>query len=65
MYHNGEKGRSLPCKMTAPYMQGMRHLLDDSVLEESPCGSSDGSLSGVGMLTIYHNLMLIHGILHI
>jgi hypothetical protein len=50
MYHNAvEKGRSLPCKMTAPYMQGQRHLLDDSVLEEgSPCGSSEGSLSGVG-----------------
>lgn len=43
-----ERGGSLPCRMTAPYMTGMRHLLDDSVLEESPCGSSEGSLSGMG-----------------
>ncbi|XP_005093074.2 ras-specific guanine nucleotide-releasing factor RalGPS2 [Aplysia californica] len=41
-----EKSQSLPCRATAPYIQGIRHLLDDSVLEESPCASSDGSLCG-------------------
>jgi len=45
---NLEKGGSLPCRLTAPYTTGMRHLLDDSVLEESPCASSEGSLSGLG-----------------
>lgn len=41
-----EKSASLPCRATAPYMQGLRHLLDDSVLEESPSASSDGSVCG-------------------
>ena len=49
IYHSSvDKGGSLPCRITAPYMQGMRHLLDDSVLEESPCASSEGSLTGIG-----------------
>ncbi|WAR31004.1 RGPS2-like protein [Mya arenaria] len=39
-----ERTHSLPPKTTAPYLNGVRHLLDDSVLEESPCASSDGSL---------------------
>ena len=40
-----DKTGSLPGRITAPYMAGMRHLLDDSVLEESPCNSSDGSMT--------------------
>ncbi|XP_052267448.1 ras-specific guanine nucleotide-releasing factor RalGPS2-like isoform X6 [Dreissena polymorpha] len=43
---NVERANSLPTtRSTAPYLNGVRHLLDDSVLEESSCASSDGSIS--------------------
>ena len=42
---NVDRHHSLPTKTTAPYLNGVRHLLDDSVLEMSPCASSDGSIS--------------------
>ncbi|XP_074655935.1 ras-specific guanine nucleotide-releasing factor RalGPS1-like isoform X2 [Tubulanus polymorphus] len=41
-----DRASSLPSKVTLPYLQGTRHLLDDSVLEESTPASSDGSMSG-------------------
>ena len=42
--NSSERTGSLPSKTTAPYIQGIRHLIDDSVLEESLCASSDGSI---------------------
>ncbi|XP_052248328.1 ras-specific guanine nucleotide-releasing factor RalGPS2-like isoform X2 [Dreissena polymorpha] len=46
---NVERANSLPTtRSTAPYLNGVRHLLDDSVLEESSCASSDGSISKPG-----------------
>ena len=46
MYHgNSDMTASLPAKMQPPH--GMRHLLDDSVLEEAPCHSSDDSVNAM------------------
>ncbi len=42
------RGGSLPSKMTAPYVHGTRHLLDDSVLEETCCANSEGNMAGLG-----------------
>jgi len=36
-------------KMAISYIQGQRHLLDDSLLEQSPCASSQSSLHGSGI----------------
>ena len=54
MYHGGrlERTASLPPKSTAPYLQGQRHLLDDSVLEDSPCPSSQGSVNATGEISL-------------
>jgi len=35
-------------QLTAVYMLGQRHLLDDSILEQSPCASSQNSLHAAG-----------------
>jgi len=35
-------------QLTAPYLQGQRHLLDDSILEPSPSASSQSSVHALG-----------------
>jgi len=35
-------------QLTAAYLQGQRHLLDDSILEQSPSASSHSSLHAAG-----------------
>ena len=39
-----EKSSSLPSRMTAPYLKGQRHLIDDSVLEEHGSSGEDEGL---------------------
>ena len=52
----GSASSAMPSKLTAPYLQGQRHLLDDSVLEES-CESSHNSLQAAasGLLQLRFN----------
>ena len=46
-------------QLTAAYLQGQRHLLDDSILEKSPCASSQNSLHTAGTDSSYLLLFFI------
>lgn len=46
--HQGGAGAGAGSQLMAAYLQGQRHLLDDSILEQSPCTSSQNSLHAAG-----------------
>ncbi|KAL8621118.1 hypothetical protein ACOMHN_048160 [Nucella lapillus] len=54
--HPHQYGGVTLSKATAPYLQGQRHLLDDSLLEASPTHSSDGGSSLEGSNTRLHHI---------
>jgi len=42
--HPGSAASAGGTQLTAAYLQAQRHLIDDSILESSPCASSQNSL---------------------
>jgi len=45
-------------QLTAAYLLGQRHLLDDSILERSPCASSQNSLHAAGTDALFISCFL-------
>ena len=56
--HPGSAGAG--SQLTAAYLQGQRHLLDDSILEQSPCASSQNSLQAAGTNSLSSLLLILH-----